>query len=141
MSAKPTAADDPPVPLIGGPHGQDSPTLPQLLPRFRWCAWIDLAEDRAAGRRTPLSTIEWALGHGVNWKEWPLWWLALDEQAAWWVHVAQVTTVEGGGQMLLAACLRSAPWLGEHLDYNVALRAGVTPAKHWDRCEACAVLA
>lgn len=126
-----------PLRLIPGPEGWDSPAVDPDIPRFRWYAWIDLAADRWAPRPTPLSTIEWALGHALA-QDWPLWWLMPDTES-WQVHVAQIARVEAGGRMLLAGCLRSKPWPGG-LDYNVLGRDGAVPAERWERCKVCAGL-
>jgi hypothetical protein len=122
--------------MVGGVHGTDSPAVYGHIPRFRWYAWLDLAADRQARRRSTLPVIEWALGHAVV-NDWPLWWLAPDLDT-WTVHVAQVDDVAGGGPMLLAACLRSRPWTGPAED--VEERAGRELTSAVPACLTCHVV-
>lgn len=114
MSATDTAPIPIPVVMIGGPHGLDSPAVHGPIPRYRWYAWLDLDVYRRERRRPPAAVIDWALGHPAG-DRWPLWWLAPD-LCDWLVHEAQVDEVTGGGQMLLARCLLSAPWTGPRDD-------------------------
>lgn len=137
VAAAPTVTLPIPVTLIPGPHGTDSPAVVDLIPRFRWYAWIDLADQRATGQPSTLSGIEWALGHAVE-HDWPLWWRQ-PTPAGDVVHVAQAATVEHGGRMLLTACMRSRPWTAE--DPDVVTRTGTNPPGHYRRCPMCTAVA
>jgi hypothetical protein len=123
-----------PVTMIPGPHGRDSPAILGDMPRWRWYAWIDLAEDRAALRPSHPYVLHWALGHHPD-DDWPLWWHAPDPDT-WRVHHAQVDDVDGGGPMLLAACGRSTPADGVHPD-DVAVHHGRELTADVALCHAC----
>lgn len=110
LSAATTVAIDLPVRMIPGPGGLDSPAVTGDIPRYRWFAWIDVDADRHARRPSGLAALAWALGHPVA-QRWPAWWLTPTGNE-WLVHLAQVAVVVDGGHMLLAACGRSAPWIG-----------------------------
>jgi hypothetical protein len=135
VRATDTIAIELPVQMIGGPHGWDSPAVHGEIPRFRWYSWLQLAADRAARAGSALPVIEWALGHRVH-SHWTHWWLAPDDDT-WRVHYAQITDVDGGGQMLLATCLRSAPWIGPNDDV-VAIEGRELPDTV-KQCQVCAL--
>lgn len=124
-----------PVAMVSGEHGADSPAVTDDVHRHRWHAWWDLAADRAAERPSTLPVIEWAIGHQMV-PDWPLWWFT-PAGGLWLLHAAQIDDVDGGGRILLTACLRSTPWTGTVRD-NVVDRTQVTVPDDVGRCPQCA---
>lgn len=105
----------PRVPIMPGPLGLDSPTVPERaeqLPLSRWHAWFDLIADRAAGRTSPRHVIVDALGKPID-ELWGLWWLARHADTGdQLLHRARLMIVTDGAEMLLSACRLSLPWVG-----------------------------
>lgn len=115
-----------PVRIMPGPLGLDSPFVPadpDDLPFSRWCAWMDLVADRAAGHPSPQHVIVDALGARPP-RLWGLWWLAHHRDVNQrLLHRARVCRVLDGGETLVSACGLTLPWGGP--DPNIVLRVDV----------------
>lgn len=115
-----------PVRMMPGPLGLDSPPVPddgEVLPLGLWHAWMDLVDDRAAGRASTPYLLERAMGRRLE-ELWGLWWLAHHRDVNQrLLHRARVCRVLDGGETLVSACGLTLPWGGP--DPNIVLRVDV----------------